>query len=56
VASDPAAITQAALQAIARHERLKNEKVLDLVLGSMVAQDGITAVRAKLQWYIDHLA
>lgn len=49
-------LDRAAQKAIAKHQRLQNEKVLDLVLGNMVHIDGIAAVRSKLQWYIDHLA
>lgn len=49
-------LDRAAENAVQKHWRLQNEKTLDLVLGNMVAMDGIAAVRRKLQWHLDHLA
>ena len=49
-------LDEAAQRAIEKHWRLQNEKTMDLVIGNWVAMDGITAVRQKLQWYLDHLA
>lgn len=48
-------LDRAAKTAIEKHQRLQNEKVLDLVLGNMVHMDGVHAVRQKLLWYYEHL-
>lgn len=43
-------------EAVAKHQRLLHHKVLELVLGDMVRDEGIHAVREKLLWYYFHLA
>ena len=48
-------IEDAAKKAIEKHQRLLHAKVLELVLGDMVAMDGVSATRKKLKWYYDHL-
>jgi hypothetical protein len=43
-------------EAVAKHQRLLHHKVLELVLGDMVRDEGISSVREKLLWYYFHLA
>lgn len=45
-----------AKKAVEKHQRLLHSKVLELVLGDMIAMDGIKEVRKRLKWYYDHLA
>lgn len=42
--------------AIEKHQRLLHSKTLELLLGNMVALDGVKKTREKLKWYYDHLA
>ena len=49
-------LDKAAKTAVAKHQRLLHHKVLELVLGDMIAQEGIHSVREKLMWYYLHLA
>lgn len=49
-------IERAARIAIEKHQRLLHTKVLELVLGDMIAMDGVRAVRERIRWYYDHLA
>lgn len=42
--------------AIEKHQRLLYSKVLELVLGEMIAIDGISHTRDRLLWYYNHLA
>ena len=48
-------LDRAAQSAIDRHERLLHAKVLELVLGSMVAWSGVREVRRLLLWYARRL-
>lgn len=48
-------LDRAAAQAIDRHERLLHHKTLELLLGSMVARQGIHETRKQLLWYARHL-
>ena len=50
-----AEIDRAAARAIDRHERLLHAKTLELLLGSMVARQGVREVRRILLWYARHL-
>lgn len=45
-----------AKRAVDKHQRLLHSKVLELVLGDMVAIDGVHETRKKLIWYWEHLA
>lgn len=49
-------IEKAAKIAIEKHQRLLHSKTLELLLGNMVALDGVHVVREKLMWYYEHLA
>ena len=49
-------IEKLAKLAIEKHQRLLHTKVLELVLGDMIAMDGIHETRKKLLWYYEHLA
>ena len=40
---------------VERHARLLHHKTLELVLGAMVAQDGIDKTRRILEWYLSQL-
>lgn len=53
--TDPRDIDRAATRAIDRHERLLHHKMLELLLGSMVARSGAREVRRLLLWYARHL-
>lgn len=53
--TDPRDIDRAAARAIDRHERLLHHKTLELLLGSMVARQGIHETRKQLLWYARHL-
>lgn len=48
-------IEQLAKLAIEKHQRLLHDKVLELLLGDMVALNGVHVVREKLLWYYNHL-
>jgi hypothetical protein len=48
-------IDDAAERAIKKHQQLLHGKVLELVLGEMVATDGVHETRQKLKWYYNHL-
>ena len=48
-------LDRAAAQAIDRHERLLHLKTMELLLGSMVARQGIHETRKQLLWYARHL-
>ena len=48
-------IDDAAERAIKKHQQLLHAKTLELLLGNMVAMDGVHEVRQKLKWYYDHL-
>lgn len=48
-------LDRAAQDALDRHQRLLHQKVLELVLGAMVAQDGTREVRRLLLWYAKQL-
>lgn len=48
-------LDRAARLAIDKHQRLLHNKVLELVLGDMIAKDGVHRVREKLKWWYDHL-
>lgn len=48
-------IDDAGERAIKKHNQLLQAKVLELVLGEMVATDGVHETREKLKWYYDHL-
>lgn len=41
--------------AIDKHERLLHLKTMELLLGSMVARQGIHETRKQLLWYARHL-
>lgn len=45
----------AARKAVERHQRLLHHKTLELVLGAMVAMDGIARTRRILEWYLRQL-
>lgn len=45
----------AALKAIDKHERLLHHKTLELLLGPMIARQGVKATRAQLLGYARHL-
>lgn len=49
-------LNRAAKLAIEKHQQLLHNKTLELILGNMVAMDGVHAVRQKLMWYYEHLA
>jgi len=49
-------IEKLAKLAIEKHQRLLHSKTLELLLGDMVALDGVRKTREKLKWYYDHLA
>lgn len=49
-------LDRAVQQAIEKHQKLLHSKVLELVLGEMVAMDGVRETREKLMWYYNHLA
>lgn len=49
-------LDNAVKKAIEKHQRLLHSKVLELVLGEMIAMDGVTQTRQKLLWYYEHLA
>jgi hypothetical protein len=42
-------------EAIIKHRRLLQDKVLELVLGEMISMDSVNATRKKLKWWYDHL-
>ena len=48
-------LDEAARKAVEKHQRLLHNKVFELVLGDMVAMDGIRKTRIKLKWWYDHL-
>ncbi len=48
-------IEKKAKLAIEKHQRLLHSKTLELLLGDMVALDGVKKTREKLKWYYDHL-
>ena len=48
-------LDKAAKSAVDKHQRLLHSKTLELVLGSMIALDGVHATRQKLMWYYKHL-
>lgn len=48
-------LDRAAERAIDKHERLLHHKTLELLLGSMVARQGIYETRKQLLWYARHL-
>lgn len=48
-------LDKAVKAAIKKHNQLLHAKVLELVLGEMVATDGVHETRKKLKWYYDHL-
>ena len=48
-------LDRAARAAVERHARLLHHKTLELVLGAMVAQDGIDKTRRILEWYLSQL-
>jgi len=48
-------LDRAARSAVDKHQRLLHNKVLELVLGDMIAKDGVHQVRTKLKWWYDHL-
>jgi hypothetical protein len=48
-------LDRAARAAVERHKRLLHHKTLELVLGAMVAQDGIDKTRRILEWYLRQL-
>lgn len=45
----------AALKAIDKHERLLHHKTLELLLGSMIARQGVKETRRQLLGYARHL-
>lgn len=49
-------IEKLAKLAIEKHQRLLHNKTLELLLGDMVALDGVRKTREKLKWYYEHLA
>lgn len=48
-------LDRAAQAAVERHTRLLHHKTLELVLGAMVAQDGVDKTRRILEWYLSQL-
>lgn len=48
-------LDQLADEAIAKHRRLLNDKVLELTIGDMIYMDNVKATREKLKWWYDHL-
>jgi hypothetical protein len=48
-------LDELAKEAIIKHQRLLHDKVLELVLGDMIALNGVKATREKLKWWYDHL-
>jgi hypothetical protein len=48
-------LTEAALLAIDKHERLLHHKTLELLLGSMIARQGIKETRRTILGYARHL-
>jgi hypothetical protein len=48
-------LDRAAKLAIEKHQRLMHNKVLELVLGDMIAMDTVHEVRQKLKLWYDHL-
>jgi hypothetical protein len=48
-------IERKAKLAIDKHQRLLHSKTLELLLGDMIAKDGVHSVRQKLMWYYEHL-
>ena len=46
--ADRAALNRAAREAVERHDRLLHHKCLELLLGAMVAMDGVKNVRRVL--------
>ena len=48
-------IARAAQKAIDRHEGLLHAKTLELLLGAMVARQGVYEVRKVLLWYARRL-
>ena len=51
--TDP--IARAAERAIDRHQELLHAKTLELLLGAMVARQGVREVRRTLLWYARRL-
>lgn len=49
-------LEKSAQQAIEKHRRLFQNKVLEMTLGEMIALDGIADTRKKLMWWYKHLA
>jgi hypothetical protein len=48
-------LDRAAREAVERHDRLLHHKVLELVLGAMVAMDGVKSVRKVLLQIVRNL-
>jgi hypothetical protein len=48
-------LDRAVASAIDRHERLLHHKTMELLLGSMVARQGVREVRRLLLWYARRL-
>jgi hypothetical protein len=48
-------LDQLADEAIAKHRRLLNDKVLELTIGDMIYMDNVKVTREKLKWWYDHL-
>lgn len=48
-------IDRLAAEALDKHERLLHHKCLELLLGSMVARQGVRETRRHLMWYVRHL-
>ena len=53
--TEPRDVDRAAAAALDKHERLLHHKTLELLLGSMVARQGIHETRKQLLWYARHL-
>lgn len=49
------ALTQAALKAADKHERLLQQKTLELLLASMISRQGIKETRRQLLHHARHL-
>lgn len=48
-------LDQLADEAIAKHRRLLNDKVLELTICDMIYMDNVKVTREKLKWWYDHL-
>lgn len=48
-------LDRVANEAIIKHQRLFQTKVLEMVLGEMIALDGVNETIDRLKWWQEHL-